>query len=72
MVLGQDFGVQHGHAGLVGRLGEVAEQDGAEPVVLGGVGGGDGDLGRSGRSGSRSQPRWATTWPSVLLVAIRP
>jgi hypothetical protein len=38
MVLGQHLGAQHGHAGLIGRLDELAEQDGAEPVVLHGVG----------------------------------
>jgi hypothetical protein len=49
MVLRQYLGAQHGHAGLVGRLDEVAEQDGTEPVVLHGVG--DGDLGALGAVG---------------------
>jgi hypothetical protein len=38
MVLGQHLGIQHLDAELVGRLGELAEQDRAEPLALHGVG----------------------------------
>ena len=38
VVLGQHLGIQHLDADLVGRLGELAEQDRAEPIALHGVG----------------------------------
>ena len=38
VVLGQHLGIEHLDADLVGRLGELAEQDRAEPIALHGVG----------------------------------
>ena len=72
MVLRQHLGAQHGHAGLIGRLDELGEQDGAEPVVLHGVGDGEGDLGTLGAVGFTLPAGRATTRPSSLLVATRP
>ncbi len=38
VVVGQDLGAEHLDAGLVGSLGELAEQDRAQPFALHGVG----------------------------------
>ena len=48
MVVGQDLGAEHPDAGLVGGLGELAEQDRAQPFALHGVGDRQGDLGPLG------------------------
>ena len=48
MVLGQHLSVEHLDAGLVGGLGELAKQRGAQPLALGGVGDLQGDLGPPG------------------------
>jgi hypothetical protein len=45
VVVGQDLGAEHPDAGLVGDLGELAEQDRAQPPALHGVGDRQGDLG---------------------------
>jgi hypothetical protein len=45
VVLGQHLGVEHLDADLVGGLGELAKQRGAQPLALHGVGDLQGDLG---------------------------
>jgi hypothetical protein len=60
-VLGQHLGIQHLDAELVGGLGELAEQRGAQPLALHGVGDLQSDLGPLRRPDSRSKPAWPTT-----------
>ena len=72
VVLGQHLGVEDLDAELVGRLGELAEQDRAEPFALHGVGDLKGHLGPVGMVGLALEPAWPTTRPSSPVVATSP